>query len=193
MFFCLTLWQGPSLKNTPGKGSKSLHSGAPPTPAVWNQKSKTQPIVSSCLSSFHLPNALKVLRSLSCSVQDGVRMEEIVEGCTGALHIMARDPINRGEIASMQTIPLFVQVHRLTHLWIGILEKKRKKKKVPVEATPFARAYCQWWAQGYQGIPNIFQATAPKTALLFAFVPFVKNKKAINLHADNRGRFPAWL
>lgn len=38
-------------------------------------------------------------------------MEEIVEGCTGALHIMARDPINRGEIASMQTIPLFVQVH----------------------------------------------------------------------------------
>ncbi|KAJ3601071.1 hypothetical protein NHX12_032044, partial [Muraenolepis orangiensis] len=38
--------------------------------------------------------------------QDGVRMEEIVEGCTGALHILARDPFNRGEIASMQTIPL---------------------------------------------------------------------------------------
>lgn len=37
-------------------------------------------------------------------------MEEIVEGCTGALHILARDPMNRGEIASMQTIPLFVQV-----------------------------------------------------------------------------------
>lgn len=46
----------------------------------------------------------------SLSSQDGVRMEEIVEGCTGALHILARDPINRGEIASMQTIPLFVQV-----------------------------------------------------------------------------------
>uniref|UniRef100_H3CXY0 Junction plakoglobin n=1 Tax=Tetraodon nigroviridis TaxID=99883 RepID=H3CXY0_TETNG len=42
--------------------------------------------------------------------QDGVRMEEIVEGCTGALHIMARAPINRGEIAGMQTIPLFVQL-----------------------------------------------------------------------------------
>uniref|UniRef100_A0A673NNE8 Junction plakoglobin b n=1 Tax=Sinocyclocheilus rhinocerous TaxID=307959 RepID=A0A673NNE8_9TELE len=42
--------------------------------------------------------------------QDGVRMEEIVEGCTGALHILARDPFNRGEIASMQTIPLFVQL-----------------------------------------------------------------------------------
>ena len=37
-------------------------------------------------------------------------MEEIVEGCTGALHILARDPINRSEIANLQTIPLFVQV-----------------------------------------------------------------------------------
>lgn len=50
------------------------------------------------------------LISVCLPYQDGVRMEEIVEGCTGALHIMARDPINRGEIASMQTIPLFVQV-----------------------------------------------------------------------------------
>ncbi|KAF6739073.1 Junction plakoglobin [Oryzias melastigma] len=41
---------------------------------------------------------------------DGVRMEEIVEGCTGALHILARDPTNRMEIASLQTIPLFVQL-----------------------------------------------------------------------------------
>lgn len=37
-------------------------------------------------------------------------MEEIVEGCTGALRILARDPINRAEIANLQTIPLFVQV-----------------------------------------------------------------------------------
>ncbi|MEQ2174984.1 hypothetical protein GOODEAATRI_013433 [Goodea atripinnis] len=42
--------------------------------------------------------------------QDGVRMEEIVEGCTGALHILARDPINREEIASLDVIPLFVQL-----------------------------------------------------------------------------------
>uniref|UniRef100_A0A3Q3M4S0 Junction plakoglobin a n=1 Tax=Mastacembelus armatus TaxID=205130 RepID=A0A3Q3M4S0_9TELE len=42
--------------------------------------------------------------------QDGVRMEEIVEGSTGALHILARDPINRSEIANLQTIPLFVQM-----------------------------------------------------------------------------------
>lgn len=37
-------------------------------------------------------------------------MEEIVEGCTGALHILARDPINRSQIANLDTIPLFVQV-----------------------------------------------------------------------------------
>uniref|UniRef100_A0AAQ4QQZ0 Junction plakoglobin a n=1 Tax=Gasterosteus aculeatus aculeatus TaxID=481459 RepID=A0AAQ4QQZ0_GASAC len=43
-------------------------------------------------------------------VVDGVRMEEIVEGATGALHILARDPNNRAEIANLQTIPLFVQL-----------------------------------------------------------------------------------
>lgn len=37
-------------------------------------------------------------------------MEEIVEGCTGALHILARDPVSRADIANMQTVPLFVQV-----------------------------------------------------------------------------------
>jgi len=37
-------------------------------------------------------------------------MEEIVEGCTGALHILARDPMNRMEIFRLNTIPLFVQV-----------------------------------------------------------------------------------
>ena len=37
-------------------------------------------------------------------------MEEIVEGCAGALHILARDPMNRMEIFRLNTIPLFVQV-----------------------------------------------------------------------------------
>uniref|UniRef100_A0A803VDV9 Junction plakoglobin n=1 Tax=Ficedula albicollis TaxID=59894 RepID=A0A803VDV9_FICAL len=41
---------------------------------------------------------------------DGVKMEEIVEGCTGALHILARDPMNRMEIFRLNTIPLFVQL-----------------------------------------------------------------------------------
>ncbi|MGH0171450.1 UNVERIFIED_CONTAM: hypothetical protein FKN15_061445 [Acipenser sinensis] len=46
----------------------------------------------------------------SQTYQDGVRMEEIVEGSTGALHILARDPVNRSEIISLQTIPLLVQL-----------------------------------------------------------------------------------
>lgn len=37
-------------------------------------------------------------------------MEEIVEGCTGALHILARDLHNRVVIRGLNTIPLFVQV-----------------------------------------------------------------------------------
>ena len=40
-------------------------------------------------------------------------MEEIVEGCTGALHILARDPMNRMEIFRLNTIPLFVQVSQI--------------------------------------------------------------------------------
>lgn len=43
-------------------------------------------------------------------IQEGVRMEEIVEGCTGALHILARDVHNRIVIRGLNTIPLFVQV-----------------------------------------------------------------------------------
>uniref|UniRef100_A0A8C5SX33 Junction plakoglobin n=1 Tax=Laticauda laticaudata TaxID=8630 RepID=A0A8C5SX33_LATLA len=43
-------------------------------------------------------------------IKDGVKMEEIVEGCTGALHILARDPMNRMEIFRLNTIPLFVQL-----------------------------------------------------------------------------------
>ncbi|GCC46537.1 hypothetical protein chiPu_0031015, partial [Chiloscyllium punctatum] len=41
---------------------------------------------------------------------DGVRMDEIVEGCTGVLHILARDPSNRAEITRLNTILLFVQL-----------------------------------------------------------------------------------
>ncbi|XP_078280615.1 catenin beta-1-like [Rhinoraja longicauda] len=41
---------------------------------------------------------------------DGVRMDEIVEGCTGALHILARDQANRVLITELNTIQLFVQL-----------------------------------------------------------------------------------
>ena len=46
--------------------------------------------------------------------QEGVRMEEIVEGCTGALHILARDVHNRIVIRGLNTIPLFVQVGEIS-------------------------------------------------------------------------------
>ena len=41
---------------------------------------------------------------------DGVRMEEIVEGTVGALHILAREAHNRSQIRGMNVIQIFVQV-----------------------------------------------------------------------------------
>lgn len=41
---------------------------------------------------------------------DGVRMEEIVEGTVGALHILARESHNRNIIRSQNVIPIFVRV-----------------------------------------------------------------------------------
>ena len=43
-------------------------------------------------------------------MQDGVRMEEIVEGTVGALHILAREAHNRTIIRGLNCIPTFVQV-----------------------------------------------------------------------------------
>ena len=41
---------------------------------------------------------------------EGVRMEEILEGTVGALHILAREHHNRLLLLSQNTIPVFVQV-----------------------------------------------------------------------------------
>ncbi|KAL7636200.1 UNVERIFIED_CONTAM: hypothetical protein RMT77_012957 [Armadillidium vulgare] len=41
---------------------------------------------------------------------DGVRMEEIVEGTVGALHILAREAHNRAIIRQLSVIPIFVQL-----------------------------------------------------------------------------------
>ena len=43
-------------------------------------------------------------------VIDSVRMEDIVGGCVGALHILAREPTNRAVLRSLDCIRLFVQV-----------------------------------------------------------------------------------
>ncbi|KAI9561894.1 putative transcription coactivator armadillo [Daphnia sinensis] len=44
------------------------------------------------------------------SYADGVRMEEIVEGAVGALHILARESHNRAVIRGLSVIPIFVQL-----------------------------------------------------------------------------------
>jgi len=44
------------------------------------------------------------------SYADGVRMEEIIEGTVGALHILAREPHNRALIRGLSVIPIFVQL-----------------------------------------------------------------------------------
>lgn len=44
------------------------------------------------------------------SMQDGVRMEEIVEGTVGALHILAREAHNRNIIRGLNCIPTFIQL-----------------------------------------------------------------------------------
>lgn len=41
---------------------------------------------------------------------DGVRMEEIVEGTVGALHILAREVHNRTLIRQQAVVPIFVQL-----------------------------------------------------------------------------------
>ncbi|OXB65966.1 hypothetical protein ASZ78_002714 [Callipepla squamata] len=61
---------------------------------------------------YGLPVVVKLLHPPSHwpLIKEGVRMEEIVEGCTGALHILARDVHNRIVIRGLNTIPLFVQL-----------------------------------------------------------------------------------
>lgn len=46
----------------------------------------------------------------SSAYADGVRMEEIVEGTVGALHILAREAHNRAVIRGLNCIPIFVQL-----------------------------------------------------------------------------------
>ena len=54
---------------------------------------------------------------------DGVRMEEIVEGTVGALHILAREAHNRAQIRGMNVISIFVQVCSYSHLRFCISTK----------------------------------------------------------------------
>nr|BBG74726.1 beta-catenin [Patiria pectinifera] len=86
------------------------------------------------------------------SFTDGVRMEEIIEGAVGALHILARDMHNRMLIRNLSTVPLFVQL-----LYSNIENIQRVTAGVLCEL-----------AQDKEGAEIIEQegATAPLTELL---------------------------
>lgn len=53
---------------------------------------------------------------------DGVRMEEIVEGTVGALHILARESHNRAIIRGLNVIPIFVQV--IVQVYSNLIDTK---------------------------------------------------------------------
>ncbi|RWS30943.1 armadillo-like protein [Leptotrombidium deliense] len=64
--------------------------------------------------------------SQASAYTDGVKMEEIVEGTVGALHILAKDSHNRAIIRDMSVIPTFVQllysdVENIQRVAVGVL------------------------------------------------------------------------
>lgn len=69
-------------------------------------------LVQLLFKSYQDPQRRASLTSNNSQVQDvsGVRMEEIVEGTVGALHILARDARNRAIIRGLNVIGVFVQL-----------------------------------------------------------------------------------
>ncbi|RWS16295.1 armadillo-like protein [Dinothrombium tinctorium] len=64
--------------------------------------------------------------SQASAYTDGVKMEEIVEGTVGALHILAKDVHNRAIIREMNIIPTFVQllyseIENIQRVAVGVL------------------------------------------------------------------------
>ena len=80
------------------------------------------------------------------SYADGVRMEEIVEGTVGALHILARDPHNRDIIRKSNVIPIFVQllydeIENVQRVSAGVLCELSADKEVHKEIILFLRKF----------------------------------------------------
>ena len=59
---------------------------------------------------------------------DGVRMEEIVEGTVGALHILARESHNRTLIRQQMVIPIFVRLlfNEIENIQVSLLAYPNK-------------------------------------------------------------------
>lgn len=63
---------------------------------------------------------------------DGVRMEEIVEGTVGALHILSKDEYNRQLIRQQNVIPVFVQLlfyNDIENIQVGFFSFKLQSMK----------------------------------------------------------------
>lgn len=99
-------------------------------------------------------------------------MEEIVEGCTGALHILARDVHNRIVIRGLNTIPLFVQL-----LYSPIENIQRVAAGVLCELAQDKEAAEAIEAEG---------ATAPLTELLHSRNEGVGEQEGRGNHAFSR-------
>jgi hypothetical protein len=87
---------------------------ANPLLRLYQQRSHARP-VNQFIISFQ-----RTSRGQSAgSYADGVRMEEIVEGTVGALHILARESHNRAIIRGLSVIPIFVQVYKAIKLLLN--------------------------------------------------------------------------
>lgn len=83
---------------------------------------------------------------------DGVRMEEIVEGTVGALHILARDSHNKALIRQQEVIPTFVALlsSDIENIQVTILCLKSpwtngmKRKILRIKFYLFEIACCCW-------------------------------------------------
>lgn len=60
------------------------------------------------------PAAANSLVDAATNYVDGVHMMDVIEAVVGALHILARDPLNRATIRMLNCIPLFVQLLQQT-------------------------------------------------------------------------------
>uniref|UniRef100_A0A0A9Y147 Armadillo segment polarity protein n=1 Tax=Lygus hesperus TaxID=30085 RepID=A0A0A9Y147_LYGHE len=87
---------------------------------------------------------------------DGVRMEEIVEGTVGALHILARESHNRAIIRGQLVIPIFVQllfneIENIQRVAAGVLcelaqdkegaeiDRTRRRHRTTNRTSPFSK------------------------------------------------------
>lgn len=79
-------------------------------------------------------NSIASSGSQASAYTDGVRMDEIVEGTVGALHILARDPSNRQMIRASGVLPtivalLYSEIDNIQRVAVGVLAELANDKE----------------------------------------------------------------